>query len=73
MAYIKPQTVIPPDIKITRCPPSVGKGRSIWSLVKEEERRLENQVRQAEYDARYQEARAAGMTVAEAAVYATKK
>ena len=71
--YIKPQTVIPPDVKITRLPPSEGKGRSVYSLEREEEARLEKAVENQRREKLYKQAREAGMSVADAAMFADQK
>ncbi len=39
--HIKPQTVIPAGTKITKCPPSEGKGKSVFHMEKAQERKLE--------------------------------
>jgi len=39
--YIKTQSVIPTNIKITKCPPREGRGRSVFSLLRAEEKKLE--------------------------------
>lgn len=40
--HIKPQTVIPANVKITKCAPSDGnKARSVFSMEKSHERQLE--------------------------------
>lgn len=40
--HIKPQTVIPANVKITKCPPSDGnKARSVFGLERSHERQLE--------------------------------
>jgi hypothetical protein len=41
--YIKNQTVIPVGTKITKCKPAEGKGKSIYTLLRLEERKLEKQ------------------------------
>ena len=41
--YIKAQTQIPVDFKVTKVASSEGKGRNIYSLLKAEESRLEKQ------------------------------
>jgi hypothetical protein len=41
--YIKNQTVIPVGTKITKCAPSEGKGKSIYTLLRIEEKKLEKQ------------------------------
>ena len=38
---IKAQTVIPPGTKITKCAPAVGKAKSVYSLERAQERKLE--------------------------------
>ena len=40
--YIKAQTVLPAGVKITKCEPSEGKGKNVYSLLRAEERKLEN-------------------------------
>jgi len=40
--HIKPQTVLPAGVKITKCPPSDGtKAKSVWSMDRAHERELE--------------------------------
>ncbi len=40
--HIKPQTVIPEGIKVTKCPPSDGKkAKSVYSMDRAHERQLE--------------------------------
>ncbi len=39
--HIKPQTVIPEGMKVTKCPPHDGDAKSIWTLLNAEEKRLE--------------------------------
>lgn len=39
--YIKPQTVIPASVKVSKIAPGVGRARSIYSLERQEERSLE--------------------------------
>lgn len=41
--HIKSQTVIPAGTKITRCPPSEGKAKSVWALERAHEKRLEKE------------------------------
>ena len=41
--HIKAQTIIPAGMKITKCAPSVGKGKSVWTLLRAEEKKLEKQ------------------------------
>lgn len=41
--FIKAQTVIPAGTKITKCKPSEGKGKSIYTLLRAEERKLEKE------------------------------
>lgn len=41
--HIKPQTVIPAGTKITKCPPSNGEAKSVWTLLRAEERKLARQ------------------------------
>ena len=38
--YIKPQTVIPANFNITKCPPRAAAGISIYQLEREHEMRL---------------------------------
>lgn len=64
--YIKEPTVIPPGVKITRCPPATGKGRSLRSLYREAERKAEESAEGEKRALRYKEARAAGYSVLEA-------
>lgn len=70
--YIKKQTEIPPGVKITRVPPGVAKARSLRSLARAEEKRLEQEAEAVVYQKRFKEAIKNGMSVVEAAVYATK-
>jgi hypothetical protein len=63
---IKQPTPIPPEVKITRVPAGVGKARSVYSLEKAHERKLE---RDAQLKARAERVTAllkAGLTVEEA-------
>jgi hypothetical protein len=39
--HIKPQTVIPPGTKITICPANTGSTRSLYSLERAQEKKLE--------------------------------
>jgi hypothetical protein len=39
--HIKTQTVIPTNVKITKCAPSTGKGKSVYTLLFAEEKKLE--------------------------------
>lgn len=39
--YIKPQTVIPSNIKITKCPAHEGTTRSLYALERAQEKKLE--------------------------------
>jgi hypothetical protein len=71
--HIKTQTVLPPGTKITRVPPGEGKARSVRSLGREKENSLEQQAEQERQKKRFAEARARGMSIAEAAVYAMGK
>ena len=41
--FVKAQTVIPADFKITKCAPSKGKGKNVYSLLKAEENKLNKQ------------------------------
>lgn len=41
--HIKQQTVIPAGTKITKCPPSEGKGKSVYHMERAQERKLEAQ------------------------------
>lgn len=70
--YIKQQTFIPPEVKITRLPPSNKVVRSLYSLEREDERRLERQADKADMTKRFKEAIARGMSIADAAMYATR-
>jgi type II secretory pathway component PulF len=45
---IKAQTVIPPGTKITKCPPSEGKGKSVYHMERAQERKLEAQANGAQ-------------------------
>jgi len=38
--HIKTQTVIPAGTKITKCPPSNGEAKSVWTLLRAEEKKL---------------------------------
>lgn len=39
--HIKAQTMIPAGTKITKCPPSEGKGKSVYHMERAQERKLE--------------------------------
>ncbi len=39
--HIKQSTVIPPGTKITKCPPNTGTTRSLYSLERAQEKKLE--------------------------------
>lgn len=41
--FIKTQTVIPANVKITKCPASEGKAKSVFTLLRAEEKRLERE------------------------------
>jgi DNA-binding PadR family transcriptional regulator len=70
---IKKQTVIPPDVKVTRLPASDGKARSVYSLEKQQERALAKQAEQERQQKRFKHAfEVLKMSVAEAALYAMK-
>lgn len=64
--YIKAQTVIPVGTKITKCKPSEGKGKSIYTLLRAEERQLEKQAELKKQGERFAQYLKAGYTVAEA-------
>lgn len=71
--HIKASTVIPAGVKITKCAPSEGKGKNIYSLLRAEERKLE---RQEEAKARAERVAAllkSGLTVLEAIKVVSKK
>lgn len=65
--HIKPQTVIPPGTKITKCPPSDGnKARSVFSLERSHERALERIAENKVQAHKFAAALKAGFTAEEA-------
>lgn len=39
--HIKPMTMIPEGMKVTKCPPHDGDAKSVWTLLHREEKQLE--------------------------------
>lgn len=70
--HIKQQTVIPPGTKITKLAPGEAKAKSLKSLAQAAEKKLENAGNAELQRQRFQEARAKGMSIAEAAQYAMR-
>lgn len=64
--HIKPQTVIPPGTKITICPANTGSTRSLYSLERAQEKKLERAAVNKEKAARFAAALKAGHSVQEA-------
>jgi len=65
--HIKPQTVLPPGTKITKCAPSDGnKARSVFSLERSHERVLENMAKTKVQAQKFAAALKVGYTAEEA-------
>lgn len=64
--HIKAQTVIPAGTKITKCPPSEGKGKSVYRMEQAEERKLEKAADMKVKAGKFAAALKVGFTVQEA-------
>lgn len=64
--FIKPQTVIPAGTKITKCPLSESKAKSVYSMERAHERKLENAAALKSRAHQFAAALKAGFTVEEA-------
>ena len=64
--HIKPQTVIPPGTKITVCPPNTGTTRSLYSLERAQEKKLERAAEKKAKAEKFAAALKAGHSVQEA-------
>ena len=64
--YIKSNTVIPAGFKITKVAPSVGKAKSLYTLLRAEENRLMKQTATKQRAQQFAAALKVGYTVVEA-------
>ena len=64
--HIKPQTVIPAGTKITKCPPHEGNAKSVWTLLRAEEKKLARAEELKEKAGKFAAALKAGFTADEA-------
>lgn len=64
--HIKPQLVIPAGTKITKCPPHEGNAKSVWTLLRAEEKKLERVAELKEKASKFAAALKAGFSAEEA-------
>lgn len=64
--YIKASTFIPAGTKITKVAPSISKAKNVYSLLRAEERKLENKAQLEMRANKFAAALKVGFTVAEA-------